>query len=649
MAGNRYQNSDSENGKPKLKNIPILFSVTDLSIKKPFEYFFVFFGNKKIQKITHHLRLLPDSHIFFDATAIYIYIHILIYTYIYIYICVCVCVCLYLVGDMGDLQLLFCARLARMVAFGGLAVVLILLLQAQGLSATDVGFLLSLILAGDLAMSLYLTTHADRFGRRVTLLLGSFMSLVAALVFAKSHSFVMLALAGIFGIITPTGNEIGPFLAVEQAALTDVLSSVKPASSGVAAAADDGGESSSLSLSDSDKILTKGTTTDGNEKKKMTAGHVAGMFGLYHAVGEAAKAGGALLAGHLVARGRAIHEEIETSGGSGEEGWNHEGPTGTTTAGGVNVAATTADIESLRAPVYVFAAASAIKMILYYNLSPAIEARVDSMHPDPPSSSMHSSSSSSPSSSSSMHSTAAASSAGAAAGNDSVASEHVSHRGDGGDSNSKRNSSLFARVALHFGVKRPESRATVARLSALFSVDAFAGGFVMHSFLVYWFAKRWSLEPAALGTLLLAVNLVAAASGVAAGWFVRRYGAVRTMVFSHLPSNVLLMLVPVMPSASSAVAMLVLKCSISQMDVPARQAYVATVVASDERSAAGGITNIARSLGLIVAPLLLGYFMAATPGSGAFDAPFYIAGVLKIIYDITLYRQFVASGMDLSA
>eukprot|EP00911_Craspedida_sp_UC1_P002347 UC1_evm1s1762 len=549
---------------------------------------------------------------------------------------------------MGDLQLLFCARLARMVAFGGLAVVLILLLQAQGLSATDVGFLLSLILAGDLAMSLYLTTHADRFGRRVTLLLGSFMSLVAALVFAKSHSFVMLALAGIFGIITPTGNEIGPFLAVEQAALTDVLSSVKSASSGVAAAADDGGESSSLSLSDSDKILT----TDGIEKKKMTAGHVAGIFGLYHAVGEAAKAGGALLAGHLVARGRAtIHEEIETSGGSGEEGWNHEGPTGTTIAagGGVSVAATTADIESLRAPVYVFAAASAIKMILYYNLSPAIEARVDSMHPDPSSSSMHSSSSSSPSSSSSMHSTAAASSAGAAAGKNSVASEHVSHRGDGGDSNSNRNSSLFARVALHFGVKRPESRATVARLSALFSVDAFAGGFVMHSFLVYWFAKRWSLEPAALGTLLLAVNLVAAASGVAAGWFVRRYGAVRTMVFSHLPSNVLLMLVPVMPSASSAVAMLVLKCSISQMDVPARQAYVATVVASDERSAAGGITNIARSLGLIVAPLLLGYFMAATPGSGAFDAPFYIAGVLKIIYDITLYRQFVASGMDLSA
>lgn len=116
------------------------------------------------------------------------------------------------------------------------------------------------------------------------------------------------------------------------------------------------------------------------------------------------------------------------------------------------------------------------------------------------------------------------------------------------------------------------------------------------------------------------------------------------MVFTHLPSNVMLMLIPLMPSKRAAVAMLLLKCTISQMDVPARQAYVAMVVASEERSAAGGLTNLARSCGLLLAPLGLGYFMAMPATSSLFDAPFFIAGVLKVGYDLTIYQQFRSLG-----
>jgi predicted MFS family arabinose efflux permease len=189
---------------------------------------------------------------------------------------------------------------------------------------------------------------------------------------------------------------------------------------------------------------------------------------------------------------------------------------------------------------------------------------------------------------------------------------------------------------------QPQSLPVVLRLSALFALDAFGGGFTMLTFLAFWFRGRWGLDLAALGGVLAGINVVAGASSMAAGCMVRRFGAVETMVYTHLPSNILLMLVPLMPSAASAVAMLLVRFSISQMDVPARQAYVAMLIDADERSAANGITTVARSLGLIFSPLLLGPFMAAAPASTTFDAPFYIAGVVKAVYDVIVWVQFRA-------
>ena len=175
------------------------------------------------------------------------------------------------------------------------------------------------------------------------------------------------------------------------------------------------------------------------------------------------------------------------------------------------------------------------------------------------------------------------------------------------------------------------------RLGALFALDAFAGGFVIASFITLWFETQYGMEPAALGALIFGANLLAALSALAAGPLAARFGLVRTMVFTHLPSNVLLLLVPLMPNLELAAAVLLLRFSISQMDVPTRQSYTMAIVAPDERSAAAGVTGIARSLGVALSPLIAAplYLSAALAW-----APFVIAGSLKIVYDVALYRAF---------
>jgi MFS family permease len=187
----------------------------------------------------------------------------------------------------------------------------------------------------------------------------------------------------------------------------------------------------------------------------------------------------------------------------------------------------------------------------------------------------------------------------------------------------------------------------VVRLCALFAMDSFAGAFVMQTWIAAWFYHRWGFSEDLVGYLLMGANIVAGISGICAAHFVKRFGAMLTMVATHLPSNVLLLSVPLMPSGLAAALMLVARFSISQMDVPARQAYVQMVVASDERSAAGGITNLVRSLGMSLAPLLVGY-MTPTPGSSnvgmltIFSLPWIISGLLKIVYDLLLYGLYLS-------
>jgi MFS family permease len=185
-----------------------------------------------------------------------------------------------------------------------------------------------------------------------------------------------------------------------------------------------------------------------------------------------------------------------------------------------------------------------------------------------------------------------------------------------------------------FGLHR--SRGIVFQLAGLQAVDAFAGGFIVQSLLVYWFHRRFGIGPEVLGPLFFGTNLLSAASFLIAARVAERFGLLNTMVFTHLPSNVLLALVPLMPSLPLAGGLLLARHLLSQMDVPTRQAYTMALVAPDERAAAAGFTTSARAAAQAVAPLFTGFALARA----ATGLPFFLAGGLKVLYDLALYWRF---------
>jgi MFS family permease len=188
-----------------------------------------------------------------------------------------------------------------------------------------------------------------------------------------------------------------------------------------------------------------------------------------------------------------------------------------------------------------------------------------------------------------------------------------------------------------------ESKGIVARLAGLFALDAFGGGFVIDSIVALWFNLKFGLSPSHIGTIFFFSNIFAGFSGLVAARLANRFGLINTMVFTHLPSNILLMLVPLMPNSWSAIGVLLARFAISQMDVPTRQSYTMAVVRPEERSAAAGVTGVARTLGAAIAPVLAGPMLAKASWMGL---PFLIGGGVKIIYDVLLYRSFskVAKG-----
>jgi predicted MFS family arabinose efflux permease len=181
-----------------------------------------------------------------------------------------------------------------------------------------------------------------------------------------------------------------------------------------------------------------------------------------------------------------------------------------------------------------------------------------------------------------------------------------------------------------------KSRKIVYLLTALFSLDAFAGGFVIQSLLALWLFKRFELSIAAAGTIFFWTGLFSAFSYLAAARIAKRIGLINTMVFTHLPANIFLLLVPFMPTLPLAIALLLLRSALSQMDVPTRTSYVMAVVSPAERPAAASLTAVPRSLATAISPLLAGYLLNLS----IFGWPLIIAGSLKIVYDLTLLRMF---------
>jgi MFS family permease len=192
------------------------------------------------------------------------------------------------------------------------------------------------------------------------------------------------------------------------------------------------------------------------------------------------------------------------------------------------------------------------------------------------------------------------------------------------------------RLQRGFAIHR--SRRTVAMLSALFSLDALAGGFVVQSYLAFWFAARWTADPGAVGLLFAASNVLAAISFPVAAWLAGRIGLIRTMVFSHIPANLFLIGAALAPSLPAAVLLMLARAALSSMDVPARQSYTMAVVDPDERTATAGVTSLARSVGQVLGPALAGALLVPL-GVGA---PLVAGGVLKTAYDLSLYAFFRA-------
>jgi predicted MFS family arabinose efflux permease len=181
-----------------------------------------------------------------------------------------------------------------------------------------------------------------------------------------------------------------------------------------------------------------------------------------------------------------------------------------------------------------------------------------------------------------------------------------------------------------------KSRNVVLRLTALFCLDSFGGGFAVQSLLALWLFKRFDMSVATAGAIFFAAGLLAAFSQLASAWLAARIGLIRTMVYTHLPSNVFLIMAALMPSAPLAVAFLLLRTSMSQMDVPARQSYVMSVVPPEERAAAASVTNVPRALASALSPALAGYLLSRT----SFGWPLILCGGAKIIYDLLLLVQF---------
>lgn len=390
-----------------------------------------------------------------------------------------------------DIALLFVTRILRLFAYGFLSVVLALYLEQIGLSEQAIGLLLTLTLAGDAGISLWITTLADRIGRRKMLVLGAILMMLAGSVFVLTSDPILLMLAAIIGVISPSGNEIGPFLSIEQAALSQLLPS-----------------------------------------RRRTQ-----VFAWYNLVASFATASGALAGGWVA-------HSLQLAGYS--------------------------TLASYRAVLVGYAVSGALLAIIFIYLSPSIE---------------------------------------------TTASRVPARR----------------TLGLH------RSKSVVMKLSALFALDAFAGGFVIQSLMAYWFHIKFGVDIATLGNIFFAANIMAGISALMASRIAAKIGMIRTMVFTHIPSNILLCLVPFMPDLSSATGVLLLRFCISQMDVPTRQSYTMAVVEPDERSAASGVTTVARSVGASLSPVLSGFFLAYPALIGA---PFVIAGGLKIIYDLLLYRNF---------
>ncbi len=384
-----------------------------------------------------------------------------------------------------DAILLLTARSLRLLSYGFLSVILALYLAGLGLSVAQIGTLLTVALIGGAVTTALVSATVGWLGVRRALIAWSALLAVGGVVLAASRAYPALLVVATLGVLSPSGQDVGPFLSLEQAALAG-------------------------------------------------AGPRVRLYAWYNLVGYVAVAFGGLVVATAI-------PALQRSGLS--------------------------LLDAQRALVWSFAAMGVVLVFPYALLSPGVEVRTRT----------------------------------------------------GGNKAGLR-----------------ESRRILMRLSGLFALDALAGGLIVQSLVAYWFTQRFGIGLATLGPLFFGTNLMSGISFMISAPLAERIGLLPTMVFTHLPSNILLAAVPFMPTWQSAGAVLLARHLLSQMDVPPRQAYTMAMVVPEERASAAGFTNGVRTAAASIAPAISGAALA-TVASGL---PFVLAGGLKAVYDLALWLTF---------
>lgn len=379
-------------------------------------------------------------------------------------------------------NLLFVTKALRVFAYSYISIILPLYLLRLGYSPLFVGIVITVAILSSIFYNILVTKYSDRFGRGKSLIILSFLMAFSGLIFALNINNYFILIAAFIGTISVTGTETGPFLSIEQAALT----------------------------------------------KFSAAEHRTFMYSTYNFIGYTAMAAGSLFSG---------------------------------------LPSFLNNFNLYYILFYVYSSIALILALIYYLLGSNLELN-----------------------------------------NKKEVSKPIS----------------------------PETKKIIIRLSILFSMDAFGGGFVLQSMLTLWFYSRWNLNLSSLSLLFFVSGIITALSLFLAAKIAMKIGLLNTMVFTHIPSSIFLILIPFSPTALGSVIFLFARQSLSQMDVPTRQSYMMAVVKPEERTAVASLTNIPRSLGQAFSPGLSSFMIQLFQ----YSIPFVLSGSIKILYDFLIFFTF---------
>lgn len=390
-----------------------------------------------------------------------------------------------------DGKLLLGARVVRTFSYGFLSVILAIYLKLVGFDDILVGIVLTATLVNSVFFNLLSSAYADKIGRKNILVIYAALMIASSVIFFVTSNYVALVIAALVGTINVTGSEVGAFLSLEQAMLTQTVSDIKKRNS---------------------------------------------IFAIYNAVGTFAMSAGVLLSG--------LPAILQNYGFD--------------------------KIGAIKSLFLIYAACAVVVLVIYLMLSKNIEVKENLKS--------------------------------------GMSMKNIS----------------------------PKSKSIIWKMSSLFAVDSFGGGFVIQSIVSFWFYTKFGADLSSLSYIFAVAGVLTAISYIASSKIASKIGLVNTMVFTHIPSNILLILLAFAPSLSIAVSLFFARMSLSQMDVPTRQSYIMGVVSENERIHAAVYTNTSRNISQAISPSITGIIIQTL----SLSAPFVVGGVLKIIYDVGIFFSF---------